>query len=225
MKKVILCLILVLNFQFCSKDELIEDKGILTTVKGNVSDSIKNIKIEGYKIVLAKSWINCSNWMCGIETEKVATTYTDSNGNYEILFDYKLSSNESYGLLEQYYGLDYYPEYNAETNIIAGQENTININAWTPIKLELNLNILNNKNGPLHVGNIIDNSNNYFLNTENIYDENIVSFYILRSKPATDIEIVFWYYIDEYLHEKTILYHTTLDHVNTLNLTIDCSTF
>ncbi len=227
--KIVLSLILILNFQSCSNDDVLEDTGISTVLKGNVSDNIRGIKIEGYKIVLVKSWSSCSNWMCGIESEEIATTYTDSNGNYEIQFDYKSNDGKSYGLLEQYYGFPYYPEYLQRTSIVAGEINLININAWKPIKLELNVEVLNNNYGPLHVRNEIDNSDNSFLNTENIYEQNVFDTYSLRSKPDTDIKIIFWYYIGEnpvrVLHQKTILYHTTLDDVNTLNFTIDCSTF
>ena len=79
------------------------------------------------------------------------------------------------------------------------------------------------------IRNEIDNGNSSFLNTENIYEENITKTYTLRSKPDTDIKIIFWYYTGgnsaRTLHEKVFSYHTTLDDVNTLGFTIDCSTF
>ena len=130
--------------------------------------------------------------MCGIASEEVATTYTDSNGNYSITFNYKLKEGESYGLEEQYYGTPYYPEYLPTTmnnGIIAGQTNILNINAWKPIALKLNLNISNNISAPLHVRNEIGNNNQSFLNTENIYEQNISKTYNLRSRPDSDITV------------------------------------
>ena len=207
----------------CSK----EDIGIQTILKGHVSDNLRGINISNYKIVLVKYWDSCSNFKCGTKTVEVATTYTDSNGDYSISFNYKLNDGEKYSLSEQYYGDPYKPEYSKKINIIPGKTNTLDINAWKPIELRLNVEVLKNINTPLMIRNEIDNT--IILNTENIYEENITKTYTLRSKPNSDINIIFWYYTGTnpfpVLHQKIFPYHTTLDDVNTLTYTIDCSSF
>ena len=217
---------LMINLAACSKEE---DPGVQTVLKGHVSDATRGIAIGNYKIVLIKSWRSCENFMCGLNSEEIATVYTDENGDYSITFNYKVKEGESYTLMEQYYGTPYYPEYLNRIEIVAGKTNTVNINAWKPIELKLNVEVLNNIHAPLMIRNEIDNSTTAFLNTENIYEENIAKTYTLRSKPDTDIKIIFWYYTgpqsSRTLHQKTFLYHTTLDDVNNLSFRIDCATF
>lgn len=223
--KIITGFVVLLTLASCSK----EDVGVQTILKGHVSDHIRGIDVSGYKIVLIKSWSSCENFMCGLRSEEVSTVYTDQKGEYSITFNYKLKEGETYTIAEQYYGSPYYPEYFKRIEIIAGRTNIVDINAWRPIDLRLNVEVLNNINGPLMIRNEIDDGKSSFLNTENIYEENITKTYTLRSKPNTDIKIIFWYYTDNIthtdLHQKTFLYRTTLDDVNTLSYTIDCSTF
>ncbi|MER2998536.1 hypothetical protein [Pontibacter populi] len=225
--KIVAGFVLLSTIVSCSK----EDIGVQTVLKGHVSDNIRGINIEGYKIVLIKSWVGCKNFICGLNHEEVATAYTDKNGEYSITFNYKLKGKEDerYTLLEQYYGTPYYPEYSKQIEISPGKTNTVDINAWKPVELRLTVAVLNNVNPPLMIRNEIDDSNTAFLNTENIYEENITKTYSLRTKPNTDIRIVFWYYTGDNpfltLHQKTFSYRTTLDDINTLSYTIDCSTF
>lgn len=229
MKKSIILILsfaLLVNFTSCSNED---EVGVKTTLKGHVSDDIRGINISGYKIVLVKSWSSCSNFMCGLRSEEIATTYTDTNGDYSITFNYKVKEGESYTLEEQYYGTPYYPEYLKKINIVAGKINTVNINAWEPIALKLNVKVANNNNTPLMIGNLSDGSNSMWFNTEDIYEQNINKTYNLRSRPDSDIKIIFWYYVGSHssrtLHQKTILYHTSLDDINALDYTIDCSAF
>jgi len=225
-QKIAASLILILTLASCSKEDII---GVRTVIKGHVSDNIRGKNIGGYKVVLSKSWSSCETFKCGVKSVEVATAHTDENGDYSITFNYKLKEGESYGLVEQYYGSPYYSEYIGRTEIVAGKTNIVDINAWKPIELKLNAEVLDNKNKPLMVRNEIDDSNRAFLNVENINEENITKTINLRSKPNTDIKIIFWYYTGPYssqtLHQKTFLYHTTLDDVTTLSYTIDCSTF
>lgn len=223
--KIVAGFVLLSTIVACSK----EDIGVQTVLKGHVSDNIRGINIEGYKIVLIKSWVSCENFMCGTDYEEVATTYTDERGKYSITFNYKLKKGERYTLLEQYYGTPYYPEYLKKIEIAPGKTNTIDINAWKPVELRLTVAVSNNVNPPLMIRNEIDESSGAFLNTENIYEENITKTYSLRSKPNTDMKIIFWYYSGDNplqtLHQKTFLYHTTLEDINTASYAIDCSGF
>ncbi len=225
---IVLCLTLVLTVISCSKEKD-DKKGIATVIKGHVSDLIRGIDISGYKIVLVKSWPFCANFACGTKTEEVGTAYTNNNGDYTITFNYKLSPGESYVLSEQYYGIPYYPEYpSGMAEITAGSTNIRNIDAWKPIHLRLNVEVLNNNNPSLNVRSEFSVSKTLDA-TEFIYEQNIKKAFTLRSKPNSNINIIFWYYTGSnaspVLHQKTIPFRTTLDDVTTLNYTIDCSTF
>jgi hypothetical protein len=199
-------------------------QGVQTVIKGHVSDTIRRINISGYKMVLEKTRYNT---LIGTSYDEVATAYTDANGDYSITFDYKLDySGQSYGLFEQYYGTPYYPEYLGTIKIIAGNTNIVNINAWQPVILNLNVQVLNNNTGQLRVR--AEFNNNTSLHAEDIYEKNITTTRSLRTRPSSDINIIFWYYTGNIgnptIHQKTIPYHTPLNDVS-LNFIIDCSTF
>lgn len=219
LKHLYLPLLLLLIQSSCKK----EDVGVETIIKGHVSDNIRGINISGYKIVLGKSMYHSDLWASWTSYDEVATAYTAANGDYSITFNYKLDyDGQSYNLSEQYYGTPYYPEY-LQPKIISGNTNIVNINAWAPIHLNLNLQILNNNSRDLRVRNEFNNGT-YLDATENIYDQNITKSITRRTRPGSDTRTIFWYYSNGNLHEKIIPYHTPLNDLS-LNLIIDCSTF
>jgi len=174
--------------------------------------------------------VACENWMCGLHSEEVATTYTDSNGDYSITFHYKLNPGESYALQEQYYGTLYYPEYYSDSGpVVAGKTTRQDIYVWKPIELRLNVEVLNNNTHPLMIRNELLKSTKALSGTESVYEQNTRKTYSLRSRPNSAIYIIFWYYTgsepSRVLHEKKFAYRTTFDDVTTLNYSIDCSTF
>lgn len=121
-----------------------------------MADNFRGVNISNYKIVLVKSWDQCQNFKCGLGIEEIATTYTDQNGDYSITFNYKAKAGETYSFYEQYYGDPYYPEYATPIKIYKGTTNTININAWKPTELRLNVEVLSNKNAPLMIRNEVE---------------------------------------------------------------------
>lgn len=229
MKTKILFLALIISFLGCS-EEAVEpiDQGKPTIIKGNVSDLIRGLPLDNYNVKLVKCKTTCANWMCGLSCNEVSTVKTNSEGNYEIQFNYKLNNGESYGF-QLYQNSTYINEIQSSNGINSGQTNFININAWKPINLKLNINVTNNSNNPLMVGNFINNSSNLFLNSERIYEENITKTIYLRTKPNSVIKIVFWYHTGTnptlIRHEKKFDYQTNLDDIIELNFDIDCSTF
>ena len=217
----------------CKKENVIS-KGIPTVLKGHVEDPIRGVNISGYKIVLIKEVGISSGGLMGMQGttfEKAGEAYTDNNGDYSMTFDYKLEPGQGYYLAEQYYGIPYYHESSSGTGpIAAGATNIINMTAWKPVELKLNVQVLNNNYPPLHIRNELAATHKTYLNIENIYQQNINGTYVLRSRPNSDINIIFFYYVNPAsptpaLHQKVIPYHTTLDSTTTLNYTIDCSTF
>ena len=222
----------VLNCLSCKKENQKENKGITTFIKGRVVDSIRGVPVAGYKIVLVKKiGLHCAGWECGTLFETVATTYTDSSGNYLIMFNHNLQPGQGYYFEEQYYGIPYYHESSSGSGpIVAGTTNIMNMNVWEPVELKLNVQVTNNYYPPLVVRSEFSGSGLNFLNTENIYQQNINGTYILRTKPNSDVNISFHYYINynspnPILHQMVIHYHTSLDSVTALNYTVDCSTF
>ena len=211
---------LLISFSSCSKE------GVITVVKGNVSDSTRRIKISGYKIVFVKTWRRCANFACGYEMEEVATVYTNNNGDFFIPFNFKLKGGESYTLVEQYYGNPYYPEYTTSVVYTAGTTNFVDINAWKPVEIKLGVEVLNNNEGPLRI-NVQFNGTKSLNATEWVNEQSAKKTYNFRSKPNSDVSIVFWYYArsNGLLHRKVIPYHTMLNDAATLNYSIDCSTF
>jgi len=111
--------------------------------------------------------------------------------------------------------------------LVAGAINIVNMTAWKPVELKLNVQVLNNNKPPLMIRNELASSHRTILNVENIYQQNINGTYILRTRPNSDINIIFYYNADfsSPSHQKIIPYHSTLDSTVTLNYVIDCSTF
>ena len=93
--------IVIVNFNLisCSKEEIKEDLGVPTELKGKVADNIRGINIYGYKIVLVKSWSSCNNWACGLVSQEIGTAFTDINGNYSIKFNNSLRNSSFLSLL------------------------------------------------------------------------------------------------------------------------------
>ena len=226
MKNIIYFLITILVLNSCENDP--NQNGVPTVLKGKVSDDLRGLDIENYKIKLVKGW-SCSSGVMGTYcTKEIATAYTDKNGYYEIKFDYKLNKGESYGLQEQYHGIPYEPEYKTNTTIVAGQENTIDINAWKPITLKINLTVKNNNTTPLITG--LNYQNHYTFGTETTNEKEIVKTIEMRTRPNSDITIDFWYN-ENYnsgnpiRHLKSFPFKTGLSDITELNYDIDCSKF
>jgi hypothetical protein len=221
---IVVCL-LVFFIAACKKEA---DKGVVTTIKGHVADTIRSINISSYKMVLVKTWSECANWECWTPSEEIATVYTDANGDYSLTFNYKLKEGESYAFAEQYYGIPYYHEYTSPGSIIPGTNNIQNLFVWKPVELTININVLNNNYPPLVVGNILASNSRALFNTESVHQQNVNTTVTLRARPNTDIQIFFYYCTDQFhcadMHRKFLPYRTSLNDV-TLNYTVDCSTF
>jgi hypothetical protein len=235
MKSIILVVSLVaaITFLSCRKENIVS-KGIPTVLKGHVEDPIRGINISGYKVVLIKEIGLAYGGLLGMQGttfEDVAEAYTDNNGDYSMTFNHKLEPGQGYYLAEQYYGLPYYHESSSGSGpIVSGATNIINMTAWKPIELKLNVQVINNNIPPLIIRNELAATHKTFLNAENIYQQNISGTYLLRSRPNSDINIIFFYNViynspNPATHQKVITYHTTLDSIQTLNYLIDCSTF
>lgn len=213
-------------FVSCKKEKIISDNGVPTVLKGHVEDPIRGINISGYKVVLVKEvGMDCGGWMCGTIFENVAEAYTDDNGDYLINFNYKAEPGQGYYLAEQYFGSPYYHEASWSSGpIVGGSTNVIDMTAWQPIRLKLNVQVLNNTVNDLRLR--VDFNRDKTINaTEFIYEPNTTKTYTLRTRPNSVVNIIFWYYNGTGLHQKTIPFSTTLNPVTDVDLIVDCSTF
>ena len=229
MKSIIFGLVAIVSCISCKKENSI---GIPTVLRGHVVDSIRGINISGYKIVLIKEvGMDCGGWLCGTIFEKVAEAYTDNNGDYSITFNYKVEPGQGYYLEEQYYGTPYYHESSSVSGpIVGGATNIINMNVWKPVELKINVQVINNHTPPLNIRNELAATHQRLLNVESVYQQNINGTYVLRTRPNSDVNIIFYYTVNyasptPVTHEKIMPYHSTFDSVTNLNYTIDCSTF
>lgn len=243
MKRILfLSLLMLVLFTSCNKDDdqFREDlPGIASSISGNVKDYHRNSDVADYEIKLMKYW-SCPGGGIGPNYCKkvVSTTTTDGNGNYQLNFDYNLRSDERYILAfndvatnRHIYEFvrpngEFYRDFESET-LVAGENNILNLNAFIPIKIRINLTVLNNHTPPLITGIKYNNKSDF--GTQLTY-ENFKTFEIF-TRPNAAVEIKFWYF-ENYTSNNpishigpTIPYQTTEAPVTELDFEIDCNEF
>lgn len=220
----------IFNLISCrSEDSPNEDLGVKTKITGYVKNEITNESVSDYKIVLEKGSQGCSNFGCGWSLVEVNTAYTNELGYYEIDFDYKLENKEIYSIDLKQKENFVVSEIQSSNGIVAGKDNRINVNIWKPIKIVVNASIINNKKGPLIIGNKLVGKDEYLFGTHNTYEENISKIITLLTKPNSNIDLDVWYYenynsSNPIKHQKKIQLQTKTSDMN-FDLNIDCSTF
>ena len=240
-KSLLITLTIVLSISCEKDDDQVREElpGIATTISGNVKDYHRNINIEYFEIKLIKVW-SCPGGGIGPNycTKLISTTNSDNNGNYQIDFDYNLRSDESYRLNfneidtnEYRYEFvlptgEFYRDFNT-SNLIAGENNILNLNAWIPIKIKFNLTVLNNHTPPLNTN--IEYNDNFDFGTRGTYGDS--SEFEIRTRPNSEINIKFWY-IENYTSSNpishfapNIIYQTDESELTELSYVIDCNTF
>lgn len=233
---------LIFTLFCCTNDETRDEfaGGVPTLISGNVKDYHRNTNISNFEIKLIKYW-NCgvSGNLTPLTCEKeIAKVITDTNGNYTLHFDYNLRSDENYRIiLNQTDTNIYYTEYVAGngsfytnfeiSNLIKGQTNVININAWKPIRLKFNLSVLNNHTPPLITS--VEYNGKYDFGSEFTYDA--FRTFEIRTRPNSDIKIKFGYIVNyntsnpTYRNAPPIDYHTNTNDITELNYTVNCNDF
>lgn len=219
-------LLIVLNFSCTKKNETISISKVKTTIKGIVFDYQRNKPITNYKITLEHWWQGTSVVQAAIFTEFIDSTRTNQDGVYNFTFDAIPNANYGYDLSGNDF---YYTESAGNNKIQTGQSNIMNINAWKPIILKLNLDIQNNNYPPLNVkSNIVNNSYTFFPN-ETIFDKQINKIIYLQTKPEASVNVMFYYatgYTNNDFHSMIPDTIKTNSH-DTISLTykVDCSKF
>lgn len=213
------------------------DPGIPTEVKGNVRDYLRGNNISGFKVEIAKIWRVKGSGLLGYEI--IGRAVTDSEGNYSIKFNHAVRSyqkdvtyefsnyfvgNYNYDFNTNYY---YRIPYAANNSIKIGETGTVNIAATKLIELEITTNVLNNNHGPL---SIYYNAPGVIMYAPNkVSLQNTTEISRLRARPDQDVDITYSYFTtinnERIRHDKKFPYHPTIDDVNRLNYTVDCSTF
>lgn len=224
-KSIVSAIAILLSISACKKST--EDKkGIPTIIRGLVTDDFRGLKIENYEIKLYKSIPCFKSFMSSDCGGEVATVKTDKNGSFLIQFNHYLNNGESYALdISQY---PYTSEPKTKILFTPGKENVVDINAWKPVILRLNLDIKNNVVKPIIAG--INYKDNYNFGTEFTYERDIKKTLELRARPNSDILIDFWYN-ENYnsgnpiRHLKSFSYKTSLAAITDLSYEIDCAKF
>lgn len=219
--------LLILFSFYCTKNsDIVSNSKVKTTITGKVYDYQRNKPIANYKITLEHWWQGTSVVQAAIFNEFVDSIRTNQDGTYQFNFDAIPNANYGFSLNDK----DFYFTESLGNNIIQpGNSNVVNINAWKPIILKLDLDIQNNNFPPLNVSSNILNNSYTFFPTETIFDKQINKTVYMLSKPATFVNIKFYYstgYTNNDFHfmiPDTI--KTGIQDTISLNYKIDCSKF
>ncbi|MFK8060070.1 MAG: hypothetical protein AB8B78_08275 [Polaribacter sp.] len=221
---------LLIPFLFSCSDSYNKETSDIKTktiIRGNVSDFTRGFPVENFKIVFNRYWDGWSVVQYAQHSEFIDSVRTDLNGNYEIIFDY--IKDEKYGFKKQYYGSPYYTDFINGSKIIAGEENTQDIDAWYPTILKLNVKVRNNDYPHLRISNsLADNNYSSIGPVASFYKRDVDSIVYLKSKPNSNIKLKFYYSTgnsNSDFHSKDTMLRTSL--LDTINLSyiIDCNTF
>lgn len=227
---------LLFLFNSCDKDNEDETIEIVSTkVVGIVSDVTRQIIHNNFKVTVRRYTYGCSSGFgggCGVtDVNEVASTFTDSQGNYEIDFDYFLDTKYSYQLDTDFVGVGDGPfvDYvNENARITSGITNTIDLDFWYASILKLDLNVSNNFYPPLRVSNKIVSGGFYFFSGDEIYASQTNTTVYIPTKPNSEVRLLFGYATgpsnDEY-HPKYEYITTGIQDTIPLSFEIDCASF
>lgn len=231
-----LAMIVGLLFLFfaCEKDEANDSvETISTKVVGNVADITRNIKHKDFKVVVQRVTYGGGGWSgYGItDVVRIDSTYTDSQGNYEIDFDYILDTKYQYHIATDFVSVgngpfvDYIDE---DATIYSGITNIINLDFWYASILKLELTVANNVYPPLGVSNNLVSGKYYSFMGAEIYEAQTDTVIYIPTKPNTEIELLFGYatgYSNSEYHPKYEYITTGIQDTLSYNFQIDCTTF
>ena len=205
---------------------------IPTIIEGKARDVSRNIPSPGLKIYAEGYSIGSTNFggLAGISSIIVDSTVSDVSGNFELIFNGK--SDLTYGLSFDFFAdkFGYYTDVIDDTlRIMPGMVNTRNIDAWKPIIIQLNLNILNNDDPNLLISNQTWPEDNYFFGSAVIIQEREIDTTVyLPAKPNSEHRIRFNYNTganNEIYHTRYEFLTTELQDTLKLDFIIDCSSF
>lgn len=205
---------------------------IPTIVKGMASDVTRNIPSPGLKIYIQGWSIGSTNigGLAGANITSIDSTVSDASGKFELKFN-DIPGN-THGLsFETYHDkFGYYADVIADTSKLEPEiVNIRNIDAWKPVVIKLNLNILNNNNPDLIITNETWPEDNYFFGSAIIIQEKEIDTTVfLPAKPNAEHRIVFNYKTgthNEVFHNSYEFLKTELQDTLQVDYIIDCSLF
>lgn len=198
-----------------------------TTVKGKAIDQVRNTVYSNDTIILSANYSCGSGFNSGVCYEFVASTVTDSNGEYEFTFDYNTDKGYTVGRSSKY---EYYDTAENLPVIRAGEMNTINFEGWRPVIFKVEASVSNNifKNLNIQTRDDQDNSGFYTFPSFIIKEENINTTLYLHGKPKTQMSIVFSYSDDDpqsNYHELRKTVNTIVQDTIPLSYEVNCNSF
>ncbi len=200
---------------------------IQTTVKGQAIDQERNSVYSNDTIVLSANYICGQGFTSGECYELIATTVTDSNGNYEFTFNYDVDKGYTVTRTSQH---TYYDQEEELPRIEPGVVNTIDFLGWRPIILKVEATVSNNVFPDLRVVTIDDNdfTGRFSFPSYKVSEENIATTMYLHGKPHTQMSVIFNYNdtnTQNNYHERREIINTQVQDTISLSYEVDCSTF
>jgi len=225
--------LLVLIFGISSLSCSVPEDYVPTTIKGKAHDVARNINSPGLKIYV-HGWGPPSSTnlggLAGADFTLIDSTVSDESGQFELIFNYKPHYAHSLSFDSYHDKFGYYADViDDSTSIEPEVLNIRNINAWKPVILQLELNILNNDNPNLAIANQTWPNDDYFFGSSVfIKEKEIDTIVYLPAKPNTMHRLNFNYKT----YSNTIVNHNRYEFLTTalqdtlkLNYIIDCSSF
>ena len=218
----------------CEKSEENENiVTIATKVVGNVTDVTRGIAHQNFKVVVQQLTYDGGGWGgYGItDVKRIDSTYTDSQGNYEIDFNYIQDAKYQYAIATDYVSVgdgpfvDYIDE---NATITSGITNTVNLDFWYASILKLYLSVSNNTYPPLRVSNDLVSGKYYSFMGAEIYEMQTNTVVYIPTKPNTQIELLFGYttgFTNSDYHPKYEYITTGIQDTLSYSYVINCTTF
>lgn len=200
---------------------------IPTTVKGQAMDQERNSVYSNDTISLSAVYHCGSGFTAGVCYEFIETTVTDSNGNYEFIFDYDIDKGYSVNRSSQH---TYYAEAEVVPPIEPGEINTIDFIGWRPVIFKVDAAVSNNIFPELIFHSRDDNDlvGLYSFPYSKIPEESISTTVYLHGKPNTQMSISFSYTdnnTQNNYHERREVIQTMVQDTISVSYQIDCSSF
>lgn len=198
-----------------------------TTVKGKAVDQLRNVVYSNETITLAAVYTCGTGFNSGVCYEFIASTVTNTNGEYEFTFDYDMEKGYTVNRSSQF---TYYETEEVLPIIQPGEINTIDFVGWRPVILKVEASVTNNIFPDLHVlsRDDMDDIGRYNFPYILIPEETINTTVYLHGKPKTQMSIIFDYSdnnSEANYHGLRKIVNTGIQDTIPLSYEVNCSNF
>jgi hypothetical protein len=189
-----------------------------------VRDVERNVDVRDFKIVVERTWEGWSVVQHAYFSEFVDSVRTDADGRYSVTFMGIPGENYAVGVDDW---TPYQIEYLPHIPFVVGGENVLDMNAWLPVVIKLNLDVRNNNHPNLKIFSEVIATHRY-MGSASVFDQNINTVVYVGAKPNSEMELEFGYWTGNSnadFHSRREVVHTTLQDTISFNYVVDCSGF